>query len=347
MTSMRPVQEQVVVLFGASSGMGRAAALRFARAGARVVIAARSAEALAELAAEIEQLGGTATAVVADTADAQQAQAVADRAVAEYGRIDTWVQLAAVTIFSPVSRMTPAEFKQVIDVDLTGAIYGALAALSHMRPAGRGALVFISSILAKRAVPYQSAYCAAKHGLDGFLEALRSELQHEGLPISVTAIMPSTINTPLYEHAVTKLGVLPNAPPPVYAPDAVVDAILYAAANPARDIVVGAAGEALLLAQRLSPSLLDALIRRFGFDIQHTDRPKSPDAPANLYAPLTDDLPRSLGAFTAQQLPANLFVRDEREPLAEAVAELAASATNLATGAANLLGAFLAPRRLP
>src|SRR5215212_4750733 len=196
---LKPVEEQVVALMGASSGIGRETALRFAKRGAKVVVSARGEEGLDSLVEEIRCEGGEAMTVVADTSEFEQVKAVADRAVEEYGRLDTWVHLAAVGLFATFEQTTPEEFERVIAVNLMGQVYGAMAALPHIKREGRGTLIHISSMGAKRSIPLQSAYCASKHGIDGFLEALRVELKHEGWPISVTQVMPATINTPFFD----------------------------------------------------------------------------------------------------------------------------------------------------
>ena len=284
---LKSVEEQVVVLMGASSGIGRETALRFAERGAKVVVSARSVEGLNSLVDEIRGKGGQATAVPAEVTDFEQVKAVADRAVEEYGRLDTWVHLAAVGLFATFEQTTPEEFKRVIDVNLMGQVYGAMAALPHLKREGRGALIHISSVEAKRSFPFHSAYGASKHGIDGFLEALRVELKHEGWPISVTQVMPGTINTPFFDKGRTKLGVKPVGVPPIYEPETVANIILYAAENPARDLVSGGAAQALILNQRLSPRMLDAILAtRVGFSPQKTEEPRSENDPDNLYAPI-------------------------------------------------------------
>jgi NAD(P)-dependent dehydrogenase (short-subunit alcohol dehydrogenase family) len=284
---LKPVEEQVVVLMGASSGIGRETALRFARRGTKVVASARSEPGLHSLVEEIRGSGGEATAVVADTTEFGQVKAVADRAVEEYGRLDTWVHLAAVGLFATFAETTPEEFERVIDVNLMGQVYGAMAALPHLKREGRGALIHISSVEAKRSFPFHSAYGASKHGIDGFLEALRVELRHEGWPISVTQVMPGTINTPFFDKGRTKLGVKPVGVPPIYEPETVANIILYAAENPVRDLVSGGAAQVLILNQRLSPRMLDAILTtRAGFSPQKTEEPRSEDDPDNLYAPI-------------------------------------------------------------
>src|SRR5215210_2533551 len=212
---LKPIEQQIVAVMGASSGIGRETALRFAKRGAKVVVSARGEEGLVSLAEEIRREGGEATAVVADTSDFEQVKAVADRAVEEYGRLDTWVHLAAVGLYATFEETTPEEFARVVDVNLMGQVYGAMAALPHLKREGGGALIHISSVEAKRSFPFHSAYGASKHGIDGFLEALRVELKHDGWPISVTQVMPGTINTPFFEKGRSKIGVKPVGIPPI------------------------------------------------------------------------------------------------------------------------------------
>jgi NAD(P)-dependent dehydrogenase (short-subunit alcohol dehydrogenase family) len=284
---LKSIEEQVVVLMGASSGIGRETALRFARKGAKVVVSARGEEGLDSLVEEIQAEGGEAISVPADTSKFEQVKAVADRAVQEYGRLDTWVHLAAVGLFATFEQTTPEEFERVIDVNLMGQVYGAMAALPHIKREGRGALIHISSVEAKRSFPFHSAYGASKHGIDGFLEALRVELKHDGWPIGVTQVMPGTINTPFFDKGRSKIGVKPVGIPPIYEPETVANIILYAAQNPARDLVSGGAALALILNQRLSPRMLDAVLAtRAGFNPQKTEEPRSEDEPDNLYAPI-------------------------------------------------------------
>jgi NAD(P)-dependent dehydrogenase (short-subunit alcohol dehydrogenase family) len=284
MVQLRPIAEQVVVVFGATSGIGRAAAVQFAQRGARVVVAGRGHAALHAFADELRQAGGEALAVTAEAASYAQVEAVAAAAEAHYGRLDTWVHTAAVSLYAPLAEVTPEEFRQVIEVNLNGSAYGALAALPRLRAGG--ALIIVSSVEAMVALPYQSAYAASKHGLHGMIKALRLELRHADLPISLTEIMPSTINTPFYSKARTKLGVKPVGVPPIYQPGPVADAILYAAEHPVRELVVGGAGKALIIGERLLPRLVEAFLLRIAFRLQKTDQPKSPTAPDNLEAHL-------------------------------------------------------------
>jgi NAD(P)-dependent dehydrogenase (short-subunit alcohol dehydrogenase family) len=321
---LKLVGDQVVVLMGASSGIGRETALRFARKGAKVVVSARGEEGLDSLVEEIRREDGEAIAVPADTSEFDQVKAVADRAVEEYCRLDTWVHLAAVGLFATFEETTPEEFRRVIDVNLMGQVYGAMAALPQIKREGGGALIHVSSMGAKRSIPLQSAYCASKHGIDGFLESLRVELRREKLPISVTQVMPATINTPFFDKARTKLGVKPVAPPPIYQPGIVSEAILHAAENPARDLVVGGAAKAVILSQALSPRLVDVLLRVRGFEVHYTREPKPEDAPDNLFEPI-DGYNTVEGSFRAWAHPRSLYNWLELHPTVKrgAVASMA------------------------
>lgn len=310
---LKPIEQQVVVVFGASSGIGRETALRFAARGAKLVLAARSVEGLRSLLGEIRDNGGEAIAVAADVTDFDQVRAVAGRAVDKFGRLDTWVHLAAVSLYAPFEQTTPEEWRRIIDVNLNGQAYGAMAALPYLRREGRGALIHISSVEAKRGMPLHSAYSASKHGIDGFLEALRLELRHEGVPISVTNVMPGTINTPLFNKSRTKIGVKPKGLPPIYQPSIVAKAILYAAEHPIRDIIVGGAGWAMIQTQRTSPRLMDALLERTAFRLQRTDEPKSEDAPDNLFKPISG-YDTVEGDFTNQAMPKSIYTWLERHP---------------------------------
>lgn len=302
---LKPISQQVVAVVGASSGIGRVTALEFARRGAKVVVAARTESALQSLVDEILQFGGDAIAVVADVAVFEQVEAIASKAVAQYGRLDTWVHLAATAVFAPFEQVTPEEFKRVIDVNLMGQVYGAKVALPHLRRAGGGALIHISSVEARRSLPLQSAYSSSKHGLEGFLDSLRVELQHENVPISVTNVMPSVINTPFYNKGLTKLGVLPTGVPPYYQPQLVADAILYVAEHPTRDIIVGDVGRAIDLAQKVAPQLVDWALSLISVEGQKTKTLKSADAPNNLYQPI-EGYDRAEGDFGDKAIPSFL-----------------------------------------
>jgi NAD(P)-dependent dehydrogenase (short-subunit alcohol dehydrogenase family) len=302
MISLKPIDRQVVVVVGSSSGIGRETAKRFAQRGAKVVVSARSETGLAALVEEIKRSGGDATYILADVSDFEQVKAIADRAVATYGRIDTWVHAAATGILAPFEKISPEEFQRVIDVNLMGQVYGAMAALPYLKQEGRGALIHVSSMEGRRSLPLQSPYSTAKHALEGFLESLRVELQHDRIPISVTSILPAVINTPYYDKVRTKLGVKPMGIPPYYDPSLVSDAILYAAEHPTRDYIVGDVGRVLDLLQRFSPELVDSLLVLIGFAGQRTNEPKPETAPDNLYEPISG-YDRVKGEFSYLTVP--------------------------------------------
>ena len=271
----RSVSDQVVVIAGASTGIGRASALAFAARGAKVICAARSAQALDTLVTQIRTDGGTAVAVPTDVAEPAEVRALAQLAEAQFGRIDTWVNAAAVSVWGRVEDITDAEFDRVMRVNFLGQVHGTHAALPALRRAGGGVIIGISSVEGVRAVPLHSPYTASKFALRGFYDCLRMELAQEGAPIAVTTILPASIDTPFFEHARSKLGAMVKPPPPVYAPEVVAASVVYAAAHPRREIPVGGSAVGFLLGQRLSPALADAIfsVRRLGVGPQRTDRP--------------------------------------------------------------------------
>ena len=311
---LKPINQQVVAIVGASSGIGRETALQFAARGAKLVVSARSKTGLETLVEEIQSRGGEAVAVPADVTNFEQVQAIASKAVEQYGRLDTWVHAAATGILARFDQIEPEEFKRVIDVNLMGQVYGAMVALPHLKREGRGALIHLSSMEGRRSLPLQSPYCAAKHGVEGFLESLRVELQHEGIPISVTSIKPSVINTPYYNKVQTKLGVKPTGIPPYYQASLVTEAILYVAEHPTRDFIVGDVGKVLDLLQRLSPELVDTLLLLVGFQGQRTNEPKSEDAPNNVFEPI-QGYDRVEGDFGELVIPSITDWLDKNPPL--------------------------------
>jgi len=281
----RPLSDQVVVITGASQGIGRETALQMARRRASLVLAARNEEALLELAVQVERLGGQAETVVTDVAEYEQVERLAQRAVDRFGRIDTWVNNAAVSIYATVEQLEPDEMERLVQVNLLGQMYGSKVAVAHMKPRGEGTIINIGSALSERAIPLQSAYVASKHAVQGFTEALRLELIHESAGIDVVLILPSSINTPLFNFARSKLGVQPMPVPPVYEPRVVAEAICHAAEHGGREIVAGGWGKLLIIGQQLSGSLLDRYMLQGGrsFEQQKTSRPD--DARDNLFDP--------------------------------------------------------------
>lgn len=285
---MKRVKDQVIVITGASSGIGLLTAREAARRGARVVLAARNTREIEREAEAIRLAGGDAIAVATDVADYAQVERLAHRALERYGRIDTWVNNAGVSAYGMFEDVPLDEFRRVVDVNFFGCVHGARAALPHLERTG-GALICVGSVLSDRGVPLQGAYCASKHAIKGWLDSLRVELMRQGSRVRVTLIKPSSMNTPLFAKARTYLGVEARPIPPVYAPELAAHAILHAAEASPRDLFVGGWGAVLSIAQRIGPRVVDRYLERTAFAAQHTRKPKSADAPANLFAPLDHD----------------------------------------------------------
>lgn len=269
---MRPLRDQVVVVTGASSGIGRETSLLLAERGARVVLAARNHEALQTLADDIRGAGGQCTVAPTDVSSWEQVRDLASRAVEAFGRIDTWVNGAAVSLYARVEDAEVDELERVIQVDLLGYVYGMKAALPHLVASG-GTIINISSIAAVRPIPLQAPYSAAKAAVKAFGDALRLELEHDGRGVTVTTILPASINTPFFSHARSKLGVMAGPFPPVYEPRTVAEAIAFCAEHPRRDVFVGGAAKLMALQQKLLPAMTDwLLLRAKVFERQQTDR---------------------------------------------------------------------------
>ncbi len=330
--NLKPIGVQTAVVFGASSGIGRLTALQFAARGAKLCVAARSEEGLKSLVEEIEAKGGEAFYVVADAADFEQVKAVAEKCVERYGRLDTWIHAAAAFLFATVEKTDPEEYERVLKVNLLGQIYGAKAALPHLKHFG-GALIHISSVEAIRTAPYQSAYGASKHGLNGFLQVLRVELAHEKIPVSVTQILPAAINTPIYEKGRNKMPFKMRPVPPIYHPQIVVDAIIYAAENPVRDLVAGGAGAGVVYAERISPALADFFSETIGFAGQNGgEKDLSEPDRDNLFEPVSG-FDTVEGNFSAEQFKSDPYTWLKTSPKAK---------NSLLFGGIGLLGGYLA-----
>ena len=304
----KPLSEQSVVVVGASSGIGRATALAFARKGARVTVAARSADDLTSLVAEITGAGGTATAVPTDVAEPDQLRELATRAAAAHGGIDTWVNAAAVSVYGRVEEITPQEYERVLRVNLLGQVFGTQAALPHLRSAGGGVLIGIASVESYRAVPLHAPYTMSKFGVRAFYDTLRLELAEEGSPVAVTSILPPGVDTPLFEHARTYQAEMPKPPPPVYAPEVVAAAVVRAAVKPTREVPIGAAAVGFLLSQRVNPAMTDALMAAGGLlsKLQTSRRPDN--GTDNLDSPVAGT-GRTRGTYRGPVLRHSAFTR--------------------------------------
>lgn len=283
-----PISNQIMVITGASSGIGLATAQAAARLGARVVMAARNARDLEAQAEAIRREGGEAIAAPTDVTEYEQVEQLARVAVETYGAIDTWISSAAVSLYATFEESSLDDFRRIVETNFFGQVNCAKVALPLLEHSG-GALICIGSALSDRGVPLQGAYCASKHALKGWIDALRVELHQRGSKVRVTLIKPSSINTPLFNKAKTQMGVMPQPIPPIYPPELAAEVILHAAAGNERDAFVGGAGKFLSVAEKISPRLVDLHQTRKGFEAQKTDWPKSATAPNNLYEPVEHD----------------------------------------------------------
>jgi short-subunit dehydrogenase len=292
-------RRDVVVITGASAGVGRATAHRFARAGARVGLIARDQAALDEVRAEIESMGGTAHGVAADVSDAAAVQEAAGELVRQFGPIDIWINDAMVTVFSPVSQISPDEFRRVTEVTYLGFVHGTMAALAHMRPRNRGTIVQVGSALAYRGIPLQAAYCGAKHAIRGFTSSLRTELIHDHSNIRVTVVDLPAVNTPQFDWARTHMPSQPRPVPPVVQPEVAADAIYRAAYGQRREYWLGLSTLEVILANALGPAFLDRYLARNAYSAQSTGAPVAGWRKDNLETPV-HDLHRTRGSFGFQ-----------------------------------------------
>ncbi len=288
---------EVVVVTGASAGVGRAIAREFARHGAKVGLLARSQDGLDGAARDVERLGGRALAVATDVSDDQQVEEAADRIERALGPIDIWVNNAMVSVLSPALEMTAEEFRSVTEVTYLGYVYGTLSALRRMVPRDRGVVVQIGSALAYRAIPLQSAYCAAKHAVQGFTEALRSELIHDGSRVRLTTVQLPAVNTPQFSWIRTRMPNHPQPVPPIYQPEVIARAVYWTAHHRRREFSVGYPTVQAILGDKFIPGLLDHYLAWVGYESQQTTQPVPPDRPDNLYKPLPGDF-GARGAFS-------------------------------------------------
>jgi NAD(P)-dependent dehydrogenase (short-subunit alcohol dehydrogenase family) len=277
---------QVVVVTGASGGIGRAVAQAFGARGCAVALLARGEKGLAGAAVEVEAGGGRALAIPVDVANAEEVKQAAERVEAELGPIDLWVNVAFTSVFSPFDQIEPDEYKRVTEVSYLGYVYGTMAALSFMKPRDAGTIVQVGSALAYRGIPLQSAYCGAKHAIQGFHEALRCELLHDKSNVHVTMVQMPAVNTPQFSWVLSRLPRHAQPVPPIYQPEFAARGVLFAADHPQRrEYWVGSSTMGTLAANALVPGVLDRYLAKTGYKGQQTKEPKRFDQPVNLWDP--------------------------------------------------------------
>ncbi|HEY6910534.1 MAG TPA: SDR family oxidoreductase [Myxococcales bacterium] len=324
----RPLSTQVVAVTGASSGVGRAIARAFGAAGAKVGLIARGRDGLRAAAGEIRQAGGEALELPADVAHAAEVQMAAHAIVEKWGRIDTWVNDAMVSVFSPVVEMTPDEYRRVTEVNYLGTVHGTLAALRYMAPADEGVILQIGSALVYRSIPLQSAYCASKAAIRGFTDSLRCELLHDHSRVKVCMLQLPAVNTPQFDVVRTRLPRHPQPVPPIFQPEMIARAALHLALHPRREMWVGWSAAKAIIGQKFVGGLLDRYLARAGWDSQMDDRPVDPlERKDNLLAPLPGDR-GAHGDFDARAKPGSieLWARLNAGKVAAATAAAAALA---------------------
>lgn len=311
---LKPLREQTIVLTGATSGIGLATARMASDRGARLVIAARNEEALKAVVSEIEAKGGEAIYVVADVGREEDVNRIRDEAVRRFGGFDTWINDAAVSIYGRLDEVSIEDMKRLFDTNFWSQVYGSRAALEVFRRQGTPAkLINLGSVLGERAIPIQGIYSASKHAVAGFTESLRMEIDAADLPVSVTLIKPSAINSPYKDHAKNYLDVAPKNPPPVYDVRVVADAILWACEHERRDIVVGGGGKLISLTADVAPRLADRTMARVMPYLQRSEDPPKPREHNNLYEPMDDLQERSDYPFT---LHSSLYTKASLHPVA-------------------------------
>jgi NAD(P)-dependent dehydrogenase (short-subunit alcohol dehydrogenase family) len=308
-------EREVIVVTGASAGLGRAIARRFARDGAAVALLARGRDGLEGAKRDCERLGGKGLVIPTDVSDADAVEAAAAEAEAELGPMDVWVNNAMVSVFSPVKEMLPEEYQRVTNVTYLGAVHGTLAALKRMSARDRGVIIQVSSALAYRSIPLQSAYCAAKHAILGFTASLRTELIHERSNVRVTLVHMPALNTPQFSWVKSRLPRKPQPVPPIFEPEVGADAVAWAARNDCgREISVGWPSVEAVYGNKVVPGYADRFLARSGYASQQTNEPADPDRPNNLWKPLPGDH-GAHGSFDSRARPfsVELWLRTHRE----------------------------------
>ena len=285
----KPRRRRVIVITGASAGVGRATAQAFAREGARIALIARGRAGLNGARSDVEKLGGEALVLPLDVADAPAIEEAAAKIEKEFGPIDVWVNNAMAAVFSPIKEMTPEEFKRVTEVTYLGYVYGTLAALKRMLPRNRGLIIQVGSALAYRGIPLQSAYCAAKHAIQGFVDSLRCELLHDKTRVRVAMVDMPAMNTPQFGWVKSRLMRKAQPVPPIFQPEIAAEAIVYASHHPRREIYVGMPTVGAIAVNKFAPGLLDHYLALTGYDSQQHDGHENRHRPDNLWQPVDDE----------------------------------------------------------
>jgi NAD(P)-dependent dehydrogenase (short-subunit alcohol dehydrogenase family) len=277
------------VITGASAGVGRATVRAFARQGADIGLLARGRDGLEAARCEVEELGGRALTLPTDVSDPDQVEAAAVAVDRAFGPVDVWVNNAMLSVFSPVRQMKPEEYRRVTEVTYPGYVYGTLAALRRMMPRDQGIIIQVGSALAYRGIPLQSAYCAAKHAIQGFCDSLRAELIHDGSRVRLTMVQMPALNTPQFGWVKSRLPRKAQPVPPIFQPEVAAEAIVWAADHDRRELDVGWPTVEAIIGNKIAPGWLDHYLARNGFDSQMTDEPEDPSRPDNLWEPVPGD----------------------------------------------------------
>ena len=284
-----PKRRQTVVVTGASAGVGRAVVREFAKQGAQIGLLSRGTDGLEGARADVEHRGGKALVLPVDVADAARVESAASQIEEHFGPIDIWINNAMVSVFSPFIEISPDEYKRVTEVTYLGCVYGTMAALRRMKPRNQGTILQVGSALAYRAIPLQSAYCGAKHAIQGFTESIQSELIHDGSKVRLTMVQLPAVNTPQFSWVKSRLYGKPQPVPPIYQPEVVARAIVWAAQNAPRELHVGIATVIAIEGNKFFPKFGDWYLGKTGYDSQQTKEPDDPSRPNNLWEPVPGD----------------------------------------------------------
>jgi NAD(P)-dependent dehydrogenase (short-subunit alcohol dehydrogenase family) len=320
---------EVVVITGASAGVGRATARAFAQRGAKIGLLARGRDGLEGARREIERAGGKALVLPTDVASPEQVEAAAQAVEENFGPIDIWINNAMVSVFSPIKEMTSDEFKRVTDVTYLGAVYGTLSALRRMLPRDRGVIVEVGSALAYRGIPLQAAYCGAKHAMQGFVDSLRCELLHDQSRVRVTMVQLPALNTPQFSWVKSRLPRKPQPVPPIFQPEVAADAILWAAFHDRPELYVGWPAVKAIVGNKIAPRFADWYLSRQGYQAQQTDEPVEAGRVDNLWEPVPGDH-GAHGDFGARSLSSSWQFRIAKHKTSFVLAGLTIAAALLA-----------------